>query len=64
MAAGGTAEEAQVEGYTLDAIRFFRKGEYKPMRLADVPPRVFSEVMRDCDLVVSVVAGGGGVSRS
>jgi hypothetical protein len=29
------------------------------MPLAEVPPRVFSEVMRDCDLVVSVAHVGG-----
>src|SRR6266699_5538812 len=29
------------------------------MPLADVPPRIFSEVMRDLDLVVSVAHSGG-----
>lgn len=29
------------------------------MLLADVPPRIFSEVMRDLDLVVSVAHAGG-----
>lgn len=40
-------------------IRFARRGEWKPMLLADVPPVIFSEVMRDLDLVVSVAHVGG-----
>jgi hypothetical protein len=50
---------AQVEGATIDAIRFYQRGEWNPMRLADVPPRIFSEVMRDGDLVVAVAHVGG-----
>lgn len=50
---------AQVEGHTLDTIQFRRRGSYERVALADVPPRVFSEVMRDCDLVVSVAHVGG-----
>jgi hypothetical protein len=43
----------------LEGVRFIRKGERKPMRLSDVPPGLFSEVMRDVDLVVSVAHRGG-----
>ena len=50
---------ADVEGLTLEAVRFRRKGEWLPVSLADVPPRAFSEVMRDVDLVVSVAHRGG-----
>lgn len=50
---------AQVEGATVDEIRFYKRGEWKPMRLEDVPPRIFSEVMRDGDLVVAVAHVGG-----
>src|SRR5205807_2091236 len=50
---------AQVEGLTLEGIEFRRRGEYKPMPLSEVPPVIFSEVMRDCDLVVSVAHRGG-----
>ena len=50
---------AEVEGLTLEAVRFRTRGECKPMPLADVPPRLFSEVMRDLDLVVSVAHVGG-----
>ncbi len=48
-----------VEGWTLEGIEFHRRGEGKPVPLAEVPPRVFSEVMRDVDLVVSVAHAGG-----
>src|SRR5262249_28669164 len=38
---------AQVEGLELEEVTFHKRGEWKPMLLADVPPRIFSEVMRD-----------------
>jgi hypothetical protein len=50
---------ADIEGLTLEGVRFLKRGEHKPMRLSDVPPRLFSEVMRDVDLVVSVAHRGG-----
>ena len=40
-------------------LRFSRRGEWKPLPLADVPPVIFSEVTRDLDLVVSVAHVGG-----
>jgi hypothetical protein len=54
---GGTPLE--VEGLTLEGIQFTRRGEWKPLPLVEVPPRLFSEVMRDLDLVVSVAHRGG-----
>ena len=53
----GTA--AEVEGMTLSSIRFQLRDQPEPMALKDVPPRIFSEVMRDVDLVVSVAHRGG-----
>jgi hypothetical protein len=51
---------ADVEGLTLEAVRFTRStGDREPLLIADVPSRVFSEVMRDLDLVVSVAHAGG-----
>jgi hypothetical protein len=50
---------AQVEGLTLATVAFRKRGEWKPLPLKDVPPRLFSEVMRDVDLVVSVAHLGG-----
>ena len=38
---------------------FHRRGDWKTMSLADVPKKIFSEVMRDLDLVVSVAHVGG-----
>lgn len=55
----GAFSPLEVEGLTLEAIHFRRRDEPEPMKLADVPPRIFSEVMRDCDLVVSVAHRGG-----
>lgn len=54
---GGTPLE--VEGLTINQIEFTRRDDYKPIKLTEVPPRVFSEVMRDMDLVVSVAHRGG-----
>src|SRR5262245_66640157 len=50
---------AEVEGLTLESVEFARRGEWKAVRLTEVPPRLFSEVMRDLDLVVSVAHAGG-----
>ena len=50
---------ADVEGLTLEGVRFAKLGHWKPLALADVPQRIFSEVMRDVDLVVSVAHRGG-----
>ena len=49
----------EVEGLTLDTVSFHRRDEFKPLPLTKVPARVFSEVMRDIDLVVSVAHRGG-----
>lgn len=53
----GTPNE--VEGMPLHAAGFIRRDEWTPMPLAEVPPRLFSETMRDLDLVVSVAHVGG-----
>lgn len=52
----GTA--AEVEGLTVESVSFRQRDSYKPLKLADVPLVVFSEVMRDMDLVVSVAHRG------
>jgi predicted DNA-binding WGR domain protein len=41
-----------------DQVRFYREDEPEPMPLEDVPPLVFSEVMRDVDLFVGVASVG------
>jgi hypothetical protein len=56
---------AEVEGLTLEAVTFTKRdaadalGSKGRPNLEDVPPRLFSEVMRDLDLVVSVAHRGG-----
>jgi hypothetical protein len=68
------AEDAEVSGHmvyttiTTDRVRilplepprkrFEMRPPPKPLRLADVPPVVFSEVMRDADLLVGVTSIG------
>ncbi|MGB7414441.1 MAG: DUF4132 domain-containing protein, partial [Thermosynechococcaceae cyanobacterium] len=49
----------EVEGFTLDQICFADRQSHKTLKLEAVPPRIFSEVMRDLDLVVSVAHQGG-----
>ncbi|MEM7624019.1 MAG: DUF5724 domain-containing protein [Planctomycetota bacterium] len=50
---------AEVDGLTIENVRFSRPGEWQPIPLTEVPPLIFSEVMRDVDLVVSVAHRGG-----
>ena len=50
---------AEVEGLTLEGVHFTPRGEDKRHELAEIPRRLFSEVMRDMDLVVSVAHMGG-----
>jgi Domain of unknown function (DUF4132) len=57
--AQGIFTPAEVEGPEVKDIFFTKGGGWQPIPLADVPPRVFSEVMRDLDLVVSVAHSGG-----
>lgn len=50
---------ADVEAPTLEQVQFYDRKENKPIYLADIDPIIFSEVMRDVDLVVSVAHVGG-----
>ncbi|MEY8759455.1 DUF4132 domain-containing protein [Chryseobacterium tongliaoense] len=50
---------AEVEGSTLETIEFHSLKDYKNIPFKDINPRLFSEVMRDIDLVVSVAHVGG-----
>ncbi len=50
---------ADVDGLTVETVQFFPRGNWKVMPLTKVPPVLFSEVMRDMDLVVSVAHRGG-----
>ncbi len=50
---------AEIEAPTLETIRFYDRNTGEPVELEKVPPIVFSETMRDIDLVVSVAHVGG-----
>ena len=50
---------ADVEAPTLEQVSFYDRKDRKTIYLADIDPIVFSEVMRDVDLVVSVAHVGG-----
>lgn len=50
---------ADIEAPTLEWVEFFNRKTGRAMRIADVPDIIFSEVMRDVDLAVSVAHAGG-----
>ena len=54
----GTAASGVFRYATTDQVRFYRMHEEGPMPLENVPPLVFSEVMRDVDLFVGVCSVG------
>jgi hypothetical protein len=49
---------ADIEAPTLEYVCFYSLKNNKALNMADVPPVLFSEVMRDVDLVVSVAHVG------
>jgi hypothetical protein len=55
----GYTTPAEVEGLTIERVSFAKRGDWKTLPLEQVPPRVFSEAMRDLDLVVSIAHQGG-----
>ncbi len=55
----GFTTPVEVEGLTIGSIYFTKRDDYSTIPLAKVPARLFSEVMRDMDLVVSVAHAGG-----
>jgi Family of unknown function (DUF5724)/Domain of unknown function (DUF4132) len=50
---------ADVEGPTLETVEFRSLKDYKNVAFKEIDARIFSEVMRDIDLVVSVAHAGG-----
>ena len=50
---------ADIEAPTLEFVEFFDRKTFKKMMIDDVPDLIFTEVMRDVDLVVSVAHVGG-----
>lgn len=55
----GFFSPAEIDGLTIEEVRFSPPGTFDMLPIAQVPPRIFSEVMRDLDLVVSVAHMGG-----
>jgi hypothetical protein len=53
---------SETEHFTFDSIAFYR--DQKAIPLEQVPPLLFSEVMRDADLLVSVAHAADGYSTS
>lgn len=50
---------AEIETPTLEWVAFYERKTYKPLKIEDIPGIIFSEVMRDVDLAVSVAHAGG-----
>lgn len=50
---------ADIEAPTLEWVEFFNRRTGAAIRIEDVPDIIFSEVMRDVDLAVSVAHAGG-----
>lgn len=50
---------SDVESPTLESIVFSHRKDFKNIALGEIPPYIFSEIMRDVDLVVSVTHTGG-----
>ncbi|MCM1057551.1 MAG: DUF4132 domain-containing protein [Firmicutes bacterium] len=50
---------SDIEAPTLEWVEFFDRKTGRAMRIEDVPDIIFSEVMRDVDLAVSVAHAGG-----
>jgi len=50
---------ADIEPPTLETVEFYRRDKWESVAFSDVDPVIFSEVMRDIDLVVSVAHAGG-----
>lgn len=54
----GITTPLEVEGLTIETVQFVDR-EHNVVELSKVPTRIFSEVMRDLDLVVSIAHRGG-----
>ena len=50
---------ADIEAPTLEYVCFYNRKDYRAMKVGEVPPVIFSEIMRDVDLAVSVAHAGG-----
>lgn len=58
LEAPGIRETGVFSNVVTDQVRFLRAGQNEPLDLALVPPRLFSELMRDVDLFVGACSVG------
>ncbi|MCL1988556.1 MAG: DUF4132 domain-containing protein [Firmicutes bacterium] len=50
---------ADIEPPTIETVQFYDRKTYKNLDMQQINPKIFSEIMRDLDLVVSVAHVGG-----
>ncbi|WP_052948738.1 DUF4132 domain-containing protein [Mesobacillus campisalis] len=50
---------SDIENPTIEGVEFFDRQSHKAIQLTQIPKVIFSETMRDVDLVVSVAHAGG-----
>ena len=50
---------ADIEAPTLEYVAFYHRKTGEPLKIDDIPQVIFSEVMRDVDMAVSVAHAGG-----
>lgn len=50
---------SDIEAPTLEGVTFYNRKTFEPIKINEVPDIIFSEVMRDTDLAISVAHVGG-----
>jgi predicted RNase H-related nuclease YkuK (DUF458 family) len=50
---------ADIEAPTLEYVVFYNRKTFEPVKISDVPDIIYSEIMRDTDLAVSIAHVGG-----
>lgn len=50
---------SDIEAPTLEGVTFYNRKTFEPIKISEVPDIIFSEVMRDTDLAISVAHVGG-----
>ncbi len=50
---------SDIEAPTVESVEFYDRNNWKALKIKDIPEVIFSEVMRDVDLAVSVAHAGG-----
>ncbi len=50
---------SDIEAPTLECVEFYDRNNWQAIKIKDIPEVVFSEVMRDVDMAVSVAHAGG-----